>query len=54
MAIYRRPVGCFVSPLLANPFLHYALDKWMVREFPHIPFERCADDVICYCRTEED
>jgi RNA-directed DNA polymerase len=24
------------------------------REFPHTPFERYADDVICHCRTEED
>jgi RNA-directed DNA polymerase len=26
----------------------------MAREFPHIPLERYADDVICHCRTEED
>ncbi len=26
----------------------------MAREFPHILFERYADDVICHCRTEED
>jgi retron-type reverse transcriptase len=25
-----------ISPLLANLFLHYAFDKWMAREFPHI------------------
>jgi RNA-directed DNA polymerase len=43
-----------ISPRLANLFLHYALDKWMAREFPHIPFERYADDVICHCKTEED
>ena len=48
------PQGGVISPLLANLFLHYALDKWMAREFPHIPFERYADDVICHCRTEED
>ena len=46
--------GGVISPLLANLFLHYALDKWMAREFPHIPFERYADDVICHCRTKED
>ena len=25
-------------------FLHYAFDMWMKRTFPHIPFERCADN----------
>jgi RNA-directed DNA polymerase len=41
-----------ISPLLANLFLHYAFDMWMAREFPHIPFERYADDAICHCRSE--
>ena len=45
------PQGGVISPLLANLILHYAFDMWMVREFPHIPFERYADDVICHCRT---
>ena len=40
--------------LLANLFLLYAFDMWMVREFPHIPFERYADDAICHCRTEAE
>jgi RNA-directed DNA polymerase len=43
-----------VSPTLANLFLHYALDQWMVRNFPAIPFERYADDVICHCRSAEE
>jgi group II intron reverse transcriptase/maturase len=46
------PQGSVISPLLANLFLHYALDKWMEREFPRIPFERYADDVICHCVSE--
>src|ERR1019366_8188442 len=50
----NAPQGGVISPLLANLFLHYTLDKWMAREFPHIPFERYADDVICHYRTEED
>jgi len=37
------PQGGVISPLLANLFLHYAFDMWMVREFPHIPFERYAE-----------
>jgi RNA-directed DNA polymerase len=40
------PQGGVISPLLANLFLHYAFDMWMAREFPHIPFERYADDGV--------
>jgi len=47
------PQGGVVSPCLANLFLHYALDMWMVRNFPGIPFERYADDLICHCRSAE-
>ena len=43
------PQGGVVSPLLANLFLHYAFDMWMARTYPHIPFERYADDIICHC-----
>jgi RNA-directed DNA polymerase len=46
------PQGGVVSPILANLYLHYAFDLWMVREFPSIPFERYADDAICHCRSE--
>ena len=27
---------------------------WMVRTFPHLPFERYADDVICHCKSAEE
>ena len=47
------PQGGVISPLLANLFLHYALDKWMARHYPDIPFERYADDAILHCRTQE-
>ena len=47
------PQGGVISPLLANLFLHYAFDMWMAREFPHIPFERYADDAICHCKSAE-
>lgn len=47
------PQGGVISPLLANLFLHYAFDKWMGREFPSVPFERYADDVICHCVSEK-
>ncbi|WP_220186576.1 reverse transcriptase domain-containing protein [Oligella ureolytica] len=45
------PQGGVISPLLANLFLHYAFDQWMVRNYPAIPFERYADDVICHCSS---
>jgi RNA-directed DNA polymerase len=45
------PQGSAVSPILANLFMHYAFDTWMVREFPGCPFERYADDVIVHCKT---
>ena len=46
------PQGGVVSPVLANLFLHYAFDMWMQRNYPHIPFERYADDAICHCCSE--
>ncbi len=46
------PQGSAISPVLANIFLHYAFDAWMAREFPSVPFERYADDVIVHCRSE--
>jgi len=48
------PQGGVVSPCLANLFLHYVFDMWMVRNFPAIPFERYADDIICHCRSAEE
>jgi hypothetical protein len=46
------PQGGVVSPILANLFLHYAFDMWMARTFPHISFERYADDAICHCKSK--
>ncbi|MGC9222126.1 MAG: reverse transcriptase domain-containing protein, partial [Solirubrobacteraceae bacterium] len=46
------PQGSAISPVLGNLFLHYALDMWMVREFPDVPFERYADDEILHCKTK--
>ena len=40
------PQGGVISPLLANLFLHYVFDMWMARNYPHIPFERYADDSV--------
>ncbi len=57
-AAWRRgdrgsPQGSAISPLLANIFLHYALDLWLAREYPAVPFERYADDVILHCKSEQ-
>jgi RNA-directed DNA polymerase len=46
------PQGSAISPVLANLYLHYAFDSWMAREFPAIPFERYADDVVVHCKSE--
>jgi RNA-directed DNA polymerase len=47
-----NPQGGVISPLLANLFLHYAFDRWMRGQWPYVPFERYADDVIAHCKTE--
>ncbi len=46
------PQGSAISPVLANIFLHYALDMWLVREFPAVPFERYADDAILHFKSK--
>src|SRR5262244_3636542 len=46
------PQGGVASPLLANLFLHYALDRWLTANYPQVTFERYADDGIVHCRTE--
>ncbi len=46
------PQGSAVSPVLANLFLHYAFDSWMVREFPGVQFERYVDDAVVHCVSE--
>ena len=47
------PQGSAISPVLANLFLHYALDLWLAREFPEVPFERYADDAILHCKSQQ-
>ena len=43
------PQGGVISPVLANLFLHYVFDDYMVNEFPSIPWARYADDGIAHC-----
>ncbi len=48
------PQGSAISPLLANLFMHYAFDAWMIRDFPDVRFERYCDDVVVHCRSEAE
>jgi RNA-directed DNA polymerase len=41
-----------VSPVLANPFMHYAFDTWLTRTHPGVVFERYADDAVVHCDSE--
>ena len=46
------PQGSAVSPVMANLFLHYAFDLWLVREFPAVAFERYVDDAVIHCVSQ--
>ena len=48
------PQGGVISPLLANIFLHYAVDKWLEKYYPQITFVRYADDMVIHCDTKEE
>lgn len=48
------PQGGVISPILANLFLHYAFDRWMMRHNSGLPFERYADDIVCHCQSMKD
>jgi RNA-directed DNA polymerase len=47
------PQGSSISPVLANLYLHYAFDMWLVREFPAVTFERYCDDAVIHCASQE-
>jgi RNA-directed DNA polymerase len=47
------PQGSAISPVLANLYLHYAFDMWLVRTFPGVTFERYCDDAVIHCASEE-
>jgi len=46
------PQGGVISPLLANLFLHYVLDKWILKTFPTVKYVRYADDVVVHCKSK--
>ncbi len=47
------PQGGVISPILANLFLHYGLDKWLEKNHPETKFVRYADDAIIHCKDKE-
>lgn len=48
------PQGGVISPLLANLYLHFSLDKWLSKHFPQVSFVRYADDLVIHCNTKEE
>jgi len=47
------PQGGVISPILANLYLHYALDAYIRKEMPRVQFSRYADDGILHCKSEK-
>jgi RNA-directed DNA polymerase len=47
------PQGGVISPTLANLYLHYAFDNWMMKTFSGVKFERYADDIVIHCSSIE-
>lgn len=47
------PQGGVISPLLANLYLHFAMDKWLSNHYPTVRFVRYADDVVIHCSTHQ-
>ena len=48
------PQGGVISPLLANLFLHYTLDKWLEIQHPQLRYVRYADDAIIHCNNQAE
>lgn len=47
------PQGSVIGPILSNLYLHYAMDIWLVANYPDFRFERYADDAIIHTRDGE-
>ena len=48
------PQGGVISLLLANLFLHFAIDQWMNEHWPTVEFARYADDIVFHCKTMQE
>jgi len=47
------PQGGVISALLANIYLHVAMDKWMEKNHPYLHFVRYCDDAVIHCSSEK-
>lgn len=45
------PQGGVISPILANLYLHFAMDKWLSKHHSTVRFVRYADDVVIHCQS---
>lgn len=48
------PQGGVISPLLANLYMHYCVDKWLEKHHPSVIMVRYADDLIIHCRSHQE
>ena len=48
------PQGGVISPLLANLYLHFSLDKWLEINHPQVSFVRYADDIVLHCNSKAE
>ena len=48
------PQGGVISPLLANLYMHYCVDKWLEKSHPSVIMVRYADDLILHCSSYEE
>lgn len=47
------PQGGVISPVLANLFLHYTLDRWITTHLEGVQLCRYADDGVLHCKSEQ-
>lgn len=47
------PQGGVISPVLANLFLHYTLDRWITERCKTVKFCRYADDGVIHCKSQK-
>lgn len=47
------PQGGVISPLLANLYLHYCVDKWLEKHYPRVKMVRYADDLVIHCGSHK-
>ena len=45
------PQGGVISPLLANLYMHYCVDRWLELYYPKTKMVRYADDLIIHCSS---